>query len=136
MKIFNGRYSWDGKKHDNLEPIAWFPGAYNLKIVDLTEAGNSKVRFLKPFLCIFSATGEGVSISEHPEKFAQHICRDFSIEIDKVLWAEELRAGPGRFEIVVFTRNGRLGESFFYRVDRRPAIAGEVRLIEKALAEP
>ena len=35
MKIFNGKYSWDGKKHDNQEPIAWFPGAYNLKIVDL-----------------------------------------------------------------------------------------------------
>ena len=134
MNIFNGKYSWDGKKHDNREPIAWFPGAYNLKIITLQETAGSKVRYLKPYLCVFSRTGEGVSVSENPEKFAKHICGDFGLEIEKVLWAEDLQQDPDRFEIVVFTRSSKLGDSFFYRVQKRRAHAGEVQLIEKELA--
>lgn len=134
MNIFNGKYSWDGKKHDNQEPIAWFPGAYNLKIIALADSGSGKVRYLKPYLCIFSRTGEGLSISENPEKFAKHICSDFSLDLERVLWVEDLLDGPERYEIVIFTRTGKFGESFFYHVERRRAIAGEVQLIEKALA--
>jgi len=134
MKIFNGKYSWDGKKHDNREPIAWFPGAYNLKIISLKETVNSKVHYLKPYLCVFSETGEGVSVSENPEKFAKHICSDFSLEIEKVLWAEDLQRDSNRYEIVVFTRNSKLGDTFFYHVEKRRALAGEVQIIKKALA--
>jgi hypothetical protein len=134
MKIFNGKYSWDGKKHDDQEPIAWFPGAYNLKIIDLAESGGGKVRYLKPYLCIFSQTGEGLSISENPEKFAKHICSDFSLDIDKVLWVEDLGKPPERYETVIFTRTGKFGDGYFYHAERRKAIAGEVQLIEKALA--
>lgn len=134
MKIFNGKYSWDGKKHDNQEPIAWFPGAYNLKIVDLAGTESSKVRYLKPYVCVFSPTGEGVSVSANPEKFAKHICSDFSMDIDKVLWVEDLQNDPDRFEVVVFTRTSKLGDSFFYHVEKRRAITGEVQIIEKALA--
>ena len=134
MNIFNGKYSWDGKKHDDREPIAWFPGAYELKIISLTESGSEKVRYLKPYLCIFSATGEGVSVSANPEKFAKQICNDFSLDIEKVLWVEDLQQEPDRFEISVFTRTSKLGDSVFYHVDKRKAISGEVQLIEKALA--
>lgn len=134
MKIFNGKYSWDGKKHDDREPIAWFPGAYDLKIINLTESGSEKVRYLKPYLCIFSATGEGVSVSANPEKFAKQICNDFSLDIERVLWVEDLQQEPDRFEISIFTRTSKLGDSVFYHVDKRKAISGEVQLIEKALA--
>ncbi len=134
MNIYNGKYSWDGKKHDNRDPIAWFPGAYNLKIVSLKEPQSSKVRYLKPYLCVFSRTGEGVSVSANPEKFAKHICSDFSLEIEKVLWAEDLQTDSDRFEIVIFTRKSKLGDTFFYHVDKRKAIAGEVQIIEKSLA--
>jgi hypothetical protein len=134
MKIFAGRYSWDGKKHTNKEPVAWFPGAYNLKIFNISEKKGG-VKHLKPYVCIYSKTGEGLSISENPEKFAQHICSDFALEMDKVLWAEELREKSGEFEVVVFTRNGRLGETLFYRIDKRKPLAGEQRIIEKELAD-
>lgn len=133
MKIFAGRYSWDGKKHTNEEPIAWFPGTYNLKIFDLTD-GKGGVAHLKPFICIYSKTGEGMSISENPEKFAKHICGEFSLAFDKVLWAEEMPADSGQYEVVVFTESGRLGSSFFYRTSRRKPIAGEIKLIQRELA--
>ncbi|WP_136807818.1 hypothetical protein [Desulfosediminicola flagellatus] len=134
MKVFAGRYSWDGKKHDNQEPIAWFPGTYNLKIFNISSS-NTSVKHLKPYICIYSKTGEGVSISSNPEKFAKHICSDFSIDFEKVLWAEEVIDNSGEFEVIVFSESGRLGENYFYRTEKRRPLVGEKKLIEKELAD-
>lgn len=134
MKVYAGRYSWDGKKHDNQDPIAWFPGSYNLKIFRLADR-KPGVRHIKPYLCIYSKTGEGMSISENPEKFAKKICSEFSMEIEKVLWAEELGDKSGQFDVVVFTRSGQMGDTSFYNMEKRKPLQGEKRLIEKQLKE-
>jgi hypothetical protein len=134
MAIFKGRYSWDGKKNDQRDPIAWFPGAYDLKIVDLTE-GRGGVTFLKPFLCIYTNTGAGYSISEHPEKFAKRICSDFSLHMDKVLWTEQLQKGADAFQIVTFEKCGTVGGNPFYLTRKRKPLANEINLIKKELAE-
>lgn len=133
MKIFNGTYSWDGKKHGDREPIAWFPGTYNLRIFNLS-AGNRGVFYLKPHLCIFSETGQGHSISANPEKFAKHVCTDFSLDVERVLWVEELHNEAASYEVTVFTKSGKLGESLLYHVDKRPPSAAELKLIKKELA--
>jgi hypothetical protein len=130
--IFTGRYSWDGKKTDQREPIAWFPGAYDLKIVNLT-IGKKNITFLKPFLCIYTNTGAGYSISEHPEKFAKSVCHDFDLEIDKVLWVEQLVPGKTMFEVVNFEKCGILGDDSFYLIKKRPPRENEMRLISNAL---
>ena len=134
MAIFNGRYRWDGTKKDDLDPIAWNPGSYDVKILDLrTPAGN--VDYLKPVICLYAGTGEGQSISANPEKFAKRICCDFSLEIERVLWVEDHLFEQDRYEIIIFSRAGRMGKGFFYRTDKRKALVSEVKLIEKALNE-
>lgn len=133
MILYNGRYSWDGKKHDGFDPIAWFPGAYYLRLFDLrTEQG--RVELLKPFLCIYTKTGDGMSISEKPEKFAREICRKFGVELEKVLWVEELLLEPGGYEVVVYRKKGRIGDDFFYTTEKRAPLKGELAIIEKELA--
>lgn len=134
MKIFDGTYSWDGKKHDDHDPIAWFPGSYDLKIIAFPDEDKGRIRRLKPYLCIFARTGDGLSISAHPEKFAREICRRFSLEIDKVLWVEDQLQGPDRYEIVVFKKSGHLAEAPIYSAEKRRATSGEVEMIEKQLA--
>lgn len=134
MKIFDGIYSWDGKKTENKEPIAWFPGAYHLKIFDIRSSPKD-VEYLKPTLCIYSKTGDGMSISERPEKFAREICNEFSLEMEKVLWVEELQEKIGKFEVVVFHKVGRLGNNYFYRTSKREPMDSERKIIEKELAD-
>lgn len=134
MKVFAGRYSWDGKKHDEQEPVAWFPGSYNLKIFRLADRGVG-VRHLKPYICIYSKTGDGMSISENPEKFAKKVCSDFSMEIEKVLWAEELGDNSGDFDVVVFTRSGKMGSTSFYSMEKRKPLKGEKKIIKSQLKE-
>ena len=133
MEIFNGTYSWDGKKHDGRDPIAWFPGSYKLRIFNLT-INSSGVTHLKPYLCIFSETGRGHSISAKPGKFAKHVSRDFSLDIERVLWVEEFQEKEDRFEIIVFTRNGKLGEEPLYQARRRLPTEGERTLIERQMS--
>jgi hypothetical protein len=134
MAIFKGRYSWDGKKNDQREPIAWFPGAYDLRIIDLREEKKG-VTFLKPFLCIYTNTGAGYSISENPEKFAKRVCSDFSLEMDKVLWTEQLQDGSDSFEVISFEKCGTVGDSPFYLIRKRKPLASEIKLIKRGLSD-
>jgi hypothetical protein len=131
MAIFNGRYEWDGTKSGELEPVAWYPGSYDVKIVSL--GGSDKVVSLKSVLCLFAGTGEGQSISAHPEKFAKRICADFSLDLERVLWVEDLLAGEDRYQIVNFSRAGKMGRENFYRSSKRPATTSEMRLVVMAV---
>lgn len=132
MAIFQGRYSWDGKKKDDRDPISWFPGAYDLKIIHL-GGSDSSVFFIRPYLCVFTNTGKGYSVSANPEKFAKHICDDFDLEMEKVLWVEQAEAGSTDFDIITFTRRGQMGESVFYSLKRRRPMANELQLLHKEL---
>lgn len=131
MAIFNGRYEWDGTKSGELEPVAWYPGSYDVKIVTL--GGDDKVIAFKTVLCLFSGTGEGQSISAHPEKFAKRICADFSLDLERVLWVEDLLVGTDRYQIVNFSKAGRLGKEYFYQPSKRVASVSETRLITVAI---
>lgn len=133
MAIFSGRYRWDGTKRGESEPISWSPGAYDLKIFK-RAASSGKVRYLKPYVCIYAQTGEGQSISASPEKFAKQICHDFSLEIEQVLWVEDLLHGKDRYEVVMFARSAKMGGVVFYHTQKRLASPAEVRMIERELA--
>jgi hypothetical protein len=133
MAIFDGRYQWDGTKKDEREPIAWSPGAYDLRIFKC-ESSSDKVHHLKQFVCIYASTGEGQSISANPEKFAKQICNDFSLDIERVLWVEDLLTDENRYEIVMFTRSTKIGDAIFYRTNKRMALEPEVWMIQQQLS--
>lgn len=132
MAIFNGRYRWDGTKRNNQDPIAWSPGAYDVKIFRCSSS--SKVEYLKPFVCVYASTGEGQSISANPEKFAKQICNDFSLDMERVLWVEDNLKDGDRYEVVMFTRSGKIGNIVFYRSQKRLAFKSEVEMIEQELS--
>lgn len=134
MAIFTGRYSWDGKKSDERDPISWFPGSYDLKIVDLGSLGKN-ITFLRPYLCIFTNTGSGYSVSANPEKFAKRICEDFSLDIEKVLWVEKKERNEELYEVITFQKKGHLGEHTFYTIEKRTPQRNELKLIQREISK-
>ena len=134
MNIFSGTYSWDGKKHGTREPIAWFPGAYELRIFNLSR-GKEGVTHLREHLCIFSETGRGHSVSANPIKFAQHVSEDFSLDMNRVLWVEKLKGPPERFEVIVPQKSSRIGERWLYDVSRREPSEAEMAMIQAELGK-
>jgi hypothetical protein len=134
MTIFNGKYSWDGTKKNKREPIAWFPGSYDLKIFSIGD-DKGGVKHLKQYACIYSKTGDGLSISENPEKFARQVCDDFSLDLEKGLWVEDLLCEKDRYIIVMFSRCRRLGDTIIYTTSKRKPFNAEKRWIKEALAK-
>jgi hypothetical protein len=134
MAIFAGRYRWDGTKKGDQEPIAWFSGCYEVKLFKRASS-SLKVQYLKPFVCVYAPTGEGQSISANPEKFAKQLCTDFSLHIEQVLWVEDLLKEEGRYEVIMFTRSGKMGNRVFYRLEKRMALESEIRMIQRELSE-
>lgn len=133
MTIYNGIYSWDGTKTDRNAPIAWNGGSYSLLIFRRMLAPG-KVEHLKPYICLFSGTGCGQSISANPEKFAKRICYDFQLEIERVMWVEECRFNKARYEVINFTRSMTIGKTVFYHAEKRVASEREIRMLESELA--
>lgn len=129
MEVFNGIYSWDGKKHDRRDPIAWFPGSYHLHIVTIGRNGG-KVTSIRNHLCLYSETGEGHSISSNPEKFAKYVCEDFGLDLERTLWVEIHPQRPQRYEVIDYTRSGKMKEVCFYHLHKRAPNDQELRLIE------
>lgn len=132
MAIFSGRYSWDGKKNDYREPIAWFPGAYDITIAKIAGKA-SRMAFIRPYICIYTNTGSGHSVSANPEKFAKRICEDFQLEMEKVLWVEQLSPHGNDYEVIMFRRKGQMGNTVFYDIEKRPALPNEITIIERHL---
>lgn len=132
MTIFNGRYEWDGTKTGDQEPVAWYPGSYDVKLIPL--AGGEGVVSLKSVLCLFARTGQGQSIAAQPERFAKRICNDFCLEFSRVLWVEDLLTTDNRYQVINFLDAGQIGGKRFYKPVRRAATAAEVRMIDLALA--
>ena len=128
MAIFHGRYSWDGTKSDSREPISWFPGAYDLTIAKL-DATNKNIEFLRPYICIYTNTGRGYSVSANPEKFAKRICEDFSLQIDRVFWVERKEPGSQEYDVVIFRKKGQMGDTRFYAMEKRAPSQSELQTI-------
>lgn len=133
MAIFDGKYQWDGIKSSEQEPITWSPGAYNVKIFKCSSS-TEKIQFLKPFICIYAATGEGQSISANPERFAKQICNDFSLDIERVLWVEDLLTDEDRYQVVMFTQYAKMAKVILYRTVKRMARESEVLVIQQELS--
>jgi hypothetical protein len=130
MAIFNGRYSWTGKRTDDQQPIAWSPGAYDVQIYK-RDSQSKNIELLKPYVCIYSRTGKGQSISVNPEKFAKQLCHEFSLHIERVFWVEDLLGDEDRYEVVQFCRSGRVGKTIFYTIEKRKATSQEIELLKK-----
>ncbi len=88
---------------------------------------------MRPYLCIFTNTGSGYSVSANPEKFAKRICDDFSLPIERVLWVEQREKNSDFFEVITFQKKDQVGDHVFYTIERRKPMESELRLIRNSL---
>lgn len=130
--VYVGRYSWDGIKTGDREPIAWSGGAYDILIYKRPTV-SWNIELLKPHVCVYSRTGIGQSISGNPEKFVQNICYDYSLQLERVVWVENLLCEKDRYEIVQFTRLRKIGNTILYKTEKRRADVKEILQLEDEL---
>ncbi|MBW1763791.1 MAG: hypothetical protein JRJ23_03475 [Deltaproteobacteria bacterium] len=136
MIIYDGKYSWNGKKEDEHTPISWWPGSCMLKIIDRSNVASQKnVVLAKPVLVLTAETGEGYSVKSHYQDFAKAVCRDFHLEMKRILWVEYYPGKPGQIDIVLFDPITRIGSEVQFSVHFRPITEREFEEINMYLPE-
>ena len=132
MIIFDGKYNWSGKKKRDLRPVHWWPGSYRLTIVDLSKSIPG-VKMIRPIVIIASDTGSGFSAKNYFENLAKNICRDFKIDMSKILWVEYHPLEPVEIEVAMFKNIAGIEPEIIYSVQWRPVMANELEVIKKFL---
>ena len=128
MILFDGEYSWEGRVDRNVRPISWWASTYHLKIVDLGRQTDGVV-YLKPVIVKMHDTGQGASVVNCLPEMAKHICAEFKLDLNRVLWIEELNAGGEEIQVASFEPVANVAGEPLYKTSRRPATPEEVNLI-------
>jgi len=132
MIIFNGKYTWDGKTDDGHKPVSWWPGSQHLTIVDLSDE-KTDVVMLKPFLVLAADTKELYSIQKRYQDLIIVVCREFNLELQKVLWVRYNRDGENEMEVAVLKLLTGKGPYRVFDLKWRPVMDNEKKLIDSIL---
>ncbi len=129
MIIFNGNYTWDGKKNDAKKPVSWWPGSYRVKIVDVRSKAPGVIH-MKPYVCIFSDSESDYSVKNTFHNLAISISENFDLNPEKVLWIKNSPETEA-FSAIVATleKVTKIGKNTIYKTIWRQARPNEEMLI-------
>lgn len=134
MILYDGEYSWKGRVDRKQRPISWWASTYHLKIVDIGRQADG-VFFLKPVIVKIRDTGQGASVVNCLPELAKHICAQFELDLNRVLWVESISDGDAAFQVARFEPVANVAGEALYKTDWRPATPGEVNLIRNHIGE-
>ncbi len=132
MIIFDGEYEWDGNKKDDFRPVSWWPGACRLTIIDISDV-NPDIHILRPVIILASELQEGFSVKNRYQDLARRVCRDFKLDMKKVLWIEYNPDSPDEMEAAVFEHVTSIGSEELYSIRWRPARVNELEAVKPYL---
>ena len=128
MILYDGEYSWKGSVDRNERPISWWASTYHLKIVDLGRLANGLL-YLKPVIVKIHDTGQGASVVNCLPELAKHICAEFELDLNRVLWVEEVPGDGADVQVACFEPVANVAGEPLYKTSWRPGTPPEVDLI-------
>lgn len=134
MILHDTIYEWDGKSNDGEKPVAWWPGAYRIRIVDLT-AKNPGMIHLKYRAVICRNCDKGTSIRNCIENFARKISQKYELDIGRVLWVEISQKDPKDVQVATLKKVSPMGGNDLYSASWRPARPNELKTLEPFLVD-
>ena len=132
MIIFNGKYTWDGKSYNGHKPVSWWPGSQYLTIVDIS-AEKTDVVMLIPFIVLAPDTKEAYSIHKRYQDLIIGVCREFNLEIQKVLWVRYNRDADNEMNVAVLKLLTGRGPYKVFDLKWRAVMANEMKLVDAIL---
>lgn len=76
--------------------------AWRLRLIDLETAG-PEVKHLRPVVVVAIPDGDAPPFTSCAESLGRRICRDFSLDIRKVLWIEHRQHRRATIQVATFT---------------------------------
>jgi hypothetical protein len=127
-------YEWDGKSCGGEKPVAWWPGSYRIRIVDLT-ADKPDLLHLKSRAVICRNRGKGTSIRYCIQNFAPKVAKRFGLDVARVLWAEIENDAPLAIQVAHLTRVTVIAGRDLLSATWRPARPNEIAFLKPFLID-
>jgi hypothetical protein len=108
--------------------------AWRVRIIDLTIS-RPQVRHIKPWIVFARPASDDLFKSNCAESLGRNICRDFRLEVDRILWIEYFPETPEPVRIAVFTPHNHVGPGSGYTIQWRPARPNEFDILTAFLPE-
>ena len=123
-------YEWDGKSHDGKKPIAWWPGAYHVRIIRL-DAPETGMSYLVPTAVILKnahAQNEmkNTSLRNYIHTFAEKISQTYSLDMAQTLWVEL----DDTIRVTRLSSESRVVSPAMFDIDWREIRPNELKMIE------
>ena len=84
---------------------------------------------LRPIVIIVSDTGEGASATSCAPELVKNVCRDFNLDMLKVLWVEYHQDNELYMEVAKFTAVTTIQGEILYSASWRPIRLKELEMI-------
>jgi hypothetical protein len=134
MVVYDGTYRLQLDADRALKPGTKWACAWRVRIINLT-VGQPAVRHLKPTVVVANQTGLATSLTSCAEAVGKKISLDFKLDINKVLWIENIPSQPGQWHAAVFTPQAAFGPDKNYNIKWRPILPNETNLIKPFIPE-
>ncbi|MCP4118332.1 MAG: hypothetical protein GY737_23615 [Desulfobacteraceae bacterium] len=134
MILHDTIYEWDGKCRNGEKPVAWWPGAYRIRIVDLT-AGKPDLLHLKSRAVICRNQDKGTSIRNCIQNFALKVAKRFGLDVARVLWVEIENDDPQTMQVANLTRVTVIAGKELLSASWRPVRPNEIAFLKPFLVD-
>ena len=134
MILHDFTYEWDGKSRSGEKPIAWWPGAYRVRIIKLGDDSRS-ISYLFPIAVVFKpitiTRSMNISLKNYIDNFAKKISIEYNLDIDKTLWMEL----GNEILVAQLHPDRKLSDEMLYSISWRPARPNELSMIEPYITD-
>lgn len=128
MIYYDGIYRLERKgRHRNLKHPKT-ASAWRVRLIDF-RLGQPAIKHLRPLALVATLTGEGIFRTNCAESMGQRICRDFDLDVRKLLWVENFSDDPHRLHVAQFRQRSFLAPGIYYAVSWRSIRSNELEAI-------
>ncbi len=107
--------------------------AWRIRIIDL-NLGEPGVYHLRPIIVVAVQTGAVISLTSCAESVGEKIRQDFTLDINRVLWIEQVASRPGQWLVAGF-KSHRHGPRIYYDINWRPIRDNERKTVSTYLPD-
>jgi len=128
--FYDGIYRLRHKRSSRASLINQDAFAWRIRLIDFTLS-QTEIVHLKPIAVIAKQIGRGVFKSSCAESLGRQICRDFSLQVDHILWVEIFQDKSDQFYVATFTP--KRGPD--YHISFRPIHQNELKAISRFVSD-
>ena len=133
MIVHDKTYRLQPGAENGAKPLPGRQCTWRVRIIDLDQ-GEPGVHHLLPLILVAEQTGPVISLTSCAESIGEKIRQDLALDINRVLWIEQVADRPGQWLVARF-KPRPVGAHIYYDINWRPIRDNEYKIVRAYLPE-